>query len=1120
MKPGMLSYIAQSIIGHRRTNLGIFAGAVFSTAVLLGAMIVGDSLRYSLKEHTKTRLGKTEYILMPGSRFIRTSLADELSKELHTPTAPAVRLSGIVSSPDGTLRMGGVQIFGIDDRFWQFGTASSYNPAFSENEAAVNRLFVEKTGLTPGDTFLLRFRYRESIPYNVIFSEKEDKSVSLKLSVKDIVPDDSMGRFDLRIHQEAPLTVYLPLRLLSRTAGFPGKANLILIAQRQNGILKEQKLIRALKKVWGPQDAGIRFERIPGTGITRLTSERLFLPQNISAAGLSADKSARGMFTYFINTISLGDRTTPYSFVSAPGDTSVPVDMGDREIIISDWLARDLHAKKGDTIEFSYFIPASGAVRDGREAEDDGREAEDDGRETSDSLIEVSSSFTVRDIIPLEKIKGLEYFVPYFPGLTDAGTCADWNPGIDIDLSRIREKDEAYWNEYGAAPKAVVTLDRAQSMWSNTFGNLTAIGYTSSRPLQELEAAVMKRLDPSEAGFAFVPVMEKGLAAGSESVDFGGLFLGLSFFIILSTLLIIGLLFVFEVEYRSGELGLLKALGFRNGEISFLFRTEGLIIGAAGSITGGLVGILYDKLILYGLSTIWIGAVGTTSLRLYVDPVTFSIGILLSTGLSFLVMTAATGKLLKTPITRLQREGKTFHLRFLKNRYIGSILIIILCIAGMTVIVVGTGGNLTGTQAHFFMLTGALTLALLLAVFNLILIFSGKSARKHSPGIAGMGFQSLSHNRKRSITVAGILACGIFIIVTVGANRKAPLATPAQRSSGTGGFTLIGTSTLPIHTDLNTAFTGSFDNGMEGTIRFVAMNVHEGDDASCLNLNKIAEPQIIGVDPREFSHRHAFSFASVMPEVSDKNPWLILEEEDGDAVPAIADQTVITWGLGKAVGDTLTYLDERGSPVHIRLMAGLSNSIFQGNIIISSRHFNLLFPSEDGYRLFLADSPRSDSPRLEEILENRFRSFGLEMEPTIERLARFNVVENTYLSMFLMLGGLGLLIGTIGFGVLLLRNMAERKKEGAILTAIGLPRSTIFLIGVFPNSILLAAGILAGCLASFISLLPVIVSQGQTVPFDVVGIITTGIVVHGCIWVLLAARYAVKGKIIDVLRNE
>ena len=76
---------------------------------------------------------------------------------------------------------------------------------------------------------------------------------------------------------------------------------------------------------------------------------------------------------------------------------------------------------------------------------------------------------------------------------------------------------------------------------------------------------------------------------------------------------------------------------------------------------------------------------------------------------------------------------------------------------------------------------------------------------------------------------------------------------------------------------------------------------------------------------------------------------------------------------------------------------------------------------------------------------------------TTDRLAEFHRVENTYLSTFQALGGLGLLLGTVGLGAVLLRNALERRRELALLEAVGYRRGHFLLMAVAENTLLLAS---------------------------------------------------------------
>ena len=144
------------------------------------------------------------------------------------------------------------------------------------------------------------------------------------------------------------------------------------------------------------------------------------------------------------------------------------------------------------------------------------------------------------------------------------------------------------------------------------------------------------------------------------------------------------------------------------------------------------------------------------------------------------------------------------------------------------------------------------------------------------------------------------------MIVSVSAFRHDPHAHALEPSSGTGGFALFAQATLPVYEDLNNPearATHVLDGQVLRDVDVVGMLVHEGDDASCLNLNRAQQPRVLAVRPEEFERRRAFA-----------GEWRLLDQPQADgAVPAIGDEATVRWALGKKVGDTIAYVDERGN---------------------------------------------------------------------------------------------------------------------------------------------------------------------------------------------------------------
>ena len=238
------------------------------------------------------------------------------------------------------------------------------------------------------------------------------------------------------------------------------------------------------------------------------------------------------------------------------------------------------------------------------------------------------------------------------------------------------------------------------------------------------------------------------------------------------------------------------------------------------------------------------------------------------------------------------------------------------------------------------------------------LLISIKSRAKFSNGfsIGQLIANNLKYNYKQNISIAAILSIGLLLCFPPSLPERCRPRCCKQQF--TGGYLFYVQNSLPLNLDLSSA-EGRQKLGLQEDypdLSLVQMLKWEGDDASCLNLNRIIRPSILGVNPRIFIDREAFSFVKSRAK-KGLNSWSLLSEPLGEnLVPAVADQTVITWGLGKAVGDTLFYLNEKGDSIGLVLVAGLSSSVFQGNLLISEANFRQHFPSNTEAELCLPTS--------------------------------------------------------------------------------------------------------------------------------------------------------------------
>lgn len=420
------------------------------------------------------------------------------------------------------------------------------------------------------------------------------------------------------------------------------------------------------------------------------------------------------------------------------------------------------------------------------------------------------------------------------------------------------------------------------------------------------------------------------------------------------------------------------------------------------------------------------------------------------------------------------------------------------------------------TRTYFFVAGGFLLIAFLLA-FDLYL--SKEKTDKIEPLTASkLVVANMRQSRSRSLVIVVLLAITTFIVVATGMYRQDMFGNARDKKSGTGGFLFVAESTMPLLNNLNDQ-TFRKEQGFAEEFSAVQFFVADGDDASCLNLNRISNPRVLGVDASLLEGR--FSFQTFADDQIPTDEWKLLQKNQDGCIAAIADQTVIQWSLGKKVGDTLTYQNSHGEQVKLLLVAGLKSSVFQGNILIDNQQFLRNFSSSGGSRFFLIDGETSRQQAIAEDLELQFRDLGLEITPATQRLAEFKTIENTYLSIFLILGAFGLLIGTIGLAVIMERTLLERKAEFSLLSSLGYSRGLIGKVVTSEYLILLISGILIGFITAIISVFPAISSSLNDVSPWFVLLLMLVVIVNGTLWILLLTRFQLnKLNLAKELRNE
>ncbi|MBN2262188.1 MAG: ABC transporter permease, partial [Prolixibacteraceae bacterium] len=620
--------------------------------------------------------------------------------------------------------------------------------------------------------------------------------------------------------------------------------------------------------------------------------------------------------------------------------------------------------------------------------------------------------------------------------------------------------------------------------------------------------------NPFALDFQVRALKAESLAAAGQGTDFSQLFLGLSFFILVAALILTALLFRFNLENRNAEIGTLSSLGFSQQKIQSIYLSEGIIVSLAGAALGLILAIGYNKMVFWALNQVWNDIVRTEVLVAKIVPSTLIIGFVVSVAVAMITIHFTFRQKMKQQTAALQRRA--YSIISVKKKRIINAATLLSFIAAIVLVLSQLIGNVQNLNAtSFFVAGGLLLLAFILFIYN----YLTKQTTSHSPiSFQRITLQNIKLNRTRSITIVILLAIGAFLVVSTGLNRKDLFSKANEPTSGTGGFLYWMETTVPVLHNLNNADYRN-EQGFSVPFDVVQMQVADGDDASCLNLNRISNPRILGLNAAQLEGR--FSVQTKTEGIDAQNFWQALTRKHNGCIPAIADQTVIQWGLGKKVGDTLVYRNALGDEVKLLLVAGLAGSVFQGNVLIDNSNFNVNFPTNSGSNVFLIDGKQENKTAIADELNLLYRDFGIELTQAPQRLAEFMSVTNTYLSIFLILGALGLLIGTIGLGIVMQRSLVERKAEFALLKSVGFTNVSIFRLVTIEYTLLMLAGLLVGFFTAVISVYPVIGSETNNVSLGFVALLLTIILVNGVLWIaLLAALQLRKLKIIEALRNE
>jgi putative ABC transport system permease protein len=996
--------------------------ALITTAVIAGSLAVGDSVRTTLVKRVAERLGDTETILFSRHAFMAEEI---MSSPFFGGSAAGILLTNGFISHDG--RLIPVSVWGVD-HMPVYGGGAAANRAFPQGAAAINRALLQEMGGNVPEAIVLRLPAPGLVPSGSLFVTG-NYTTGMRLSFDRIAEVNEGGNISLKNEQTIPLNIFVNRSELAQAMQTPGRMNLILSARPLSA--------GELNRIWNPSISGLSVDR--KDGFTEITSERIFLPEPAVETILRNNRGANRLFSYLANSIERQDSSIPYSFVTALDRYRDEPLQRDR-IILSDYAAHRLQAKTGDTVRLAFFT------------------SHDLKTLKTDTL-----SLCVEAIVPLQELSADRSLSADFPGLSDVERCTDWDSDLPIDMHLITAEDEKYWQLYRTTPKAIIAYEAIAAKWSNAYGSATAIRISGAEPdLSELRAEMF--------GIQLIHPGEAALYAAKNGVDFSGLFLALGFFIILSAMLLMLVPLSGMFHRRRGEIALLKALGYTRKRITRLIWKESAPVVLASSAAGVIAGLLYTALIMWLLGNVWQGATHTDGFSVYPGITTLVTGLLTGIALSLCLLRATVVKSLKkprhNPAPAAATPGGVHHKKPqpLQGKKAAALSASVL--AAVTV-----GVNFLYFQSvPLFVTTGIILIGTAALWGDYLVCRNGMPAPPSTPSASAnfhsgkLVWSTLFAGRRQAMLSFFTLAAGVFIVFSVGLNRKG-FNDSSQLKTGTGGYSLWCETSVPLYHNMAT------QSGRE-KLSLTALPAdaavlqclrYNADDASCLNLNKVTTPTVLGVDMNALRS----SGFRLTHNLSPPDGTAALQRKDGPVVyPALVDATVLTWGLMLNPGDTLWYEGDGGQTVGLRLSGILANSVFQGNILIDRALFSEIWKETTGSEVILLKVKETEKEAVKTLLSQALHEYGIRVTTTNDRLKQFNTVTDTYLTIFLTLGSLGLLLGLVSFIIVVRKSLSSRRREIGLYRTLGFTDRKIQQILYKENILLPLYAIITGLTGS------------------------------------------------------
>jgi ABC-type antimicrobial peptide transport system permease subunit len=1120
----------RSARGHLKQGLTVALTACLATAVIAGALVVGDSMEALVEETASEALPgidafiTTTYPVETGyfsSLFFYPDWQKRVDRQALLLTVPAATTCDSTGQRDGQ-----VVLYGFNDGLYGFSSffkdGDERTAPIGTGEVVINRNLADQLDARPGDTITLRVP-NPDFWSDFLFLYGEEASVERSYRVAAVFDDDGLGRLDLEAKRTPTSAVFMSLDDAQDLMEVGDRVNTVVFQYKDRDIVgtdKEEKLIKSLRTklddLVGAEGANLRVEVSLG-GWSVLTSDRIFLPSDLEPRLAEETWVWSSALTYFVDGIAHpSNNGVSYSTVTgldfdadmqalgpwqwAAGSPQRVPAPGSMEALVNNWTAEQLGIQVGDDIFVIYT--------------------------------EVDERYNLRQRTVLFRVVGIVDLVgkahdpsllPPIPGVHDTVSCLDWEPPFPMDLTTIEEEDVEYWHAYKGTPKVWIDLGTARELWTNPDGDWTSARYY---PYNETDRAARSLFDGAvnagDAGIFIVPARAEAYDTADPLSIFEQMFMAFGGVLLLAGCLLMASAFSNLARSRQREHSTLRALGLDEKGMIQVMLMEGMVWGVIAGILGIMAGAGLGAGLVASLNTVWADAVQGASIPLRIDGgslwLALGIGLMVTLGTLFLSARKAARAHIATALADRTGTGVDTSEPIPRNRA-AALALVLLTVPALVGVALMPSSDIGGIVTFF--IVGALaSLGGVLIALPILRRLEQRVERGGPLAPWRMGLRSLNRRPGRSLSLIATFALVAFAVIGISWAGEMEIRYAGDlQEEMTGGYDVLAETWVQVGGDLKddpAAPEGDW------TVTPVKVVGHQG--GTCSNLNARFPPRIMGMPP-EFLSQVELGFRS--SEVGDdRETWEFLgKPAQKGRIPVVVDYNTLVWVYGGAIGDVYQVEGDGGRTYKMEVVGVMENSIFGGSFLTSLDHVETVYPDSAAYTYFLFDSGSKSPEKLSRELEEAFGDLGLDARTTVAVVQENLGYELSFLHLFQAYLALGLVIGALGLGALAAREVQDRRREIGGMKALGWPKRMVWQTFLAEQVWFALTGVVIGIIGAAIAI--VAISPGWLgsvtaiyFPAGTVAMLALAMVGAAGLGALVAARDAARVPAADAMRSS